>query len=480
MLQQHHTTYALALIVAACTADSSDDAWSSFGTTVPSTIGHVETGDTSSSTGGGPCGNEVVDIGEECDLGAENDDAGLCTTTCEIATCGDGLVLGGQEECDDGNTNNTDDCVHNCKLATCGDGFVHATDETCDDGNHEDGDGCTSTCILGGCGDGIVQQGEECDDANASTSDACPDCTLAHCGDGHIHAGVEQCDDGNLLSDDECVAPFCTWATCGDGYLQAGVEECDDGNLNDSDLCPTSCTVAFCGDGFRQDENEECDDGNPDNTDACTNECADATCGDGFVHAGVEGCDDGNQQPNDGCNNSCQVAVKLVFVSSIKYNGNLGGIVGADQKCNELALDAGLQGSYKAWISTNNGSENPLARFSHSAIPYRLVNGTKVADHWLDLADGLLDHPIDRTETNTPSPGGSTKCEDNFRLAWTGTAHNGAAQPGAGRCDNFTSSNGASTGSVGSTQSLTDSWTVCGDPSGVGCDRLFPIYCFQQ
>jgi cysteine-rich repeat protein len=61
--------------------------------------------------------------------------------------CGDGVV-GGNEECDDGNFSNTDGCLENCRRATCGDGFVRAEVEACDDGNSDNDDGCTRFCGL--------------------------------------------------------------------------------------------------------------------------------------------------------------------------------------------------------------------------------------------------------------------------------------------------------------------------------------------
>jgi len=66
----------------------------------------------------------------------------------------------------------------------CGDGTVGAT-EACDDGNESDLDGCTSRCQLARCGDGIVRVDrphgspgfESCDDALGEESTLCgPDC----------------------------------------------------------------------------------------------------------------------------------------------------------------------------------------------------------------------------------------------------------------------------------------------------------------
>src|SRR5699024_2890088 len=99
----------LVLLVTACSSGtSSDDGGFSTFSTMNSGDGDGETGDGD----GDPspdCGDGTVDAGEQCDLGPENSAAGQCTPDCQIATCGDGYVYEGFEECDDGNSTNTDD-----------------------------------------------------------------------------------------------------------------------------------------------------------------------------------------------------------------------------------------------------------------------------------------------------------------------------------------------------------------------------------
>lgn len=81
-----------------------------------------------------PCGNSVIDIGEQCDDGNSIGSDG-CSNMCMIESgwrcegqpskcemipvvtimCGDGKKEG-SEECDDGNTVNGDGCSSTCKV----------------------------------------------------------------------------------------------------------------------------------------------------------------------------------------------------------------------------------------------------------------------------------------------------------------------------------------------------------------------------
>ena len=193
---------------------------------------------------------------------------------------------------------------------------------------------------------------------------------------------------------------------------------------------------------------------------------------------------------------------KVVFVSSQLFNGNFGGgqrILGhleADKRCQDLATEAGLAGSFKAWISgrVDTGS-GPLPhgvvdRFTQSAVPYRLVNGTQVADDWADLTDGSLDHAIDRDEYGNPV-GQETR-------VWTNTRTNGTAWDNSRQCavgpnpdipGLWTWSCGApswtagdcqfQSGKYGQANSTGGDWTGT-NSSNTACTNQFHLYCFEQ
>src|SRR5688572_23141098 len=119
-------TSATLILLAACSPTGVVDEGTTFGTFGSFSQSDATTGDADAGDGDGDssgdgdgdgdagdgdgdgepsedCGNGVIDPGEECDLGEQNSDTSTCTTFCNIATCGDGLVLEGLEECDDGN-----------------------------------------------------------------------------------------------------------------------------------------------------------------------------------------------------------------------------------------------------------------------------------------------------------------------------------------------------------------------------------------
>src|SRR5262245_8934869 len=62
---------------------------------------------------------------------------------------------------------------------------------------------------------------------------------------------------------------------------------------------------------------------------------------------------------------------RRVFVTSAVYSGALGGIPGADEKCQALA--GALGGSWRAWVG--DGDSSPAQNFTQSAVPYVLVGG---------------------------------------------------------------------------------------------------------
>jgi hypothetical protein len=72
------------------------------------------------------------------------------------------------------------------------------------------------------------------------------------------------------------------------------------------------------------------------------------------------------------------VADRIVFLSSDLYPGNFGGLANADASCQALAAQAGIPGTFRAWLGEVDGG-SPATRMTRSFGSYVLVNGAVVA-----------------------------------------------------------------------------------------------------
>src|SRR3989344_2497799 len=148
--------------------------------------------------------------------------------------------------------------------------------------------------------------------------------------------GITFTQEGNYAGDYYCIAFNAkneTQPLCGDSIVQNG-EQCDDGNLNNSDGCNNQCILEFCGDGIKQD-NEFCDDGNNVNGDGCSAQCNLEICGDGIIQS-PETCDDGNQNNTDSCRNDCTIPIcgdGIKDVNESCDDGNLNNTDSCNNKC---------------------------------------------------------------------------------------------------------------------------------------------------
>ena len=297
--------------------------------------------------------------------------------------------------------------------------------------------------------------------------------TTAVCGDGIVQA-PEPCDDGDADNTDACL-DTCVPASCGDGFLHASDEQCDAGNPDDSDACPSTCVPASCGDGFTQAGVEACDGGGE--TAACDADCTAAICGDGVENeAAGEACDDANDVEDDDCNQACEAMPKVVFVTGEAFTGDLGGLPGADAKCQAAAGAAGLPGTYMAWLSDDTGS--PSTRMAHSKGPYVLPDGTVIVDDWdaLVASPTVLYSRIEMTETKA-APGDEAICNGMpCTYVWSNTREIGTQSKVKNSCAGW-SSTAAPVGEAGDWTAKDSYWTGY---ASLPCSWTLRLYCFQQ
>lgn len=167
------------------------------------------------------------------------------------------------------------------------------------------------------------------------------------------------------------------------------------------------------------------------------------------------------------------LSAAIIFITSSGHTGNLGGLAGADARCQTLAAAAGLSGTYKSWLS--DGFTAAKDRLVHSSAPYKLVDGTIIANNWTDLTDGALLAPINKSES------GSLLLD---RPVFASTASDGS-QAGGAYCADWTTEQPAeppcSIGAFGyGDNTRIDSWWTHVPAGGCICGQNWSLYCIQQ
>ncbi len=147
------------------------------------------------------------------------------------------------------------------------------------------------------------------------------------------------------------------------------------------------------------------------------------------------------------------VPTKIIFMTSLEFNGNLGGFSGANDKCN--AASNKPPGTYKALLNGNNATT--------SGVNYTRVDGTSIAT----ATDGNLVGFANITHSVVTSYAG----------AWTGGAGND--------CDNWSVSSSGMNGDFGIGSVSDKSWyyyynTTTDLSQPQTCSDMASLYCVQQ
>lgn len=142
---------------------------------------------------------------------------------------------------------------------------------------------------------------------------------------------------------------------------------------------------------------------------------------------------------------------KIVFVTSVSFNGKLGGLKVADDKCRAQADDPASivpTGTYLAWLS--DGTDSPDSRFTKSFHPYLLPDGTRIAENYTDLTDGSIQQVINIDST------GKTVGKNLF---WTDTNEDGTTAQAFCTCNGWTDPYTMARGMVGNTGHTSTTWS---------------------
>lgn len=202
--------------------------------------------------------------------------------------------------------------------------------------------------------------------------------------------------------------------------------------------------------------------------------CSGPGCGEDALSKGDAGTDAATDAATDGAPDGG--AAKHVFVTSTQYSGALGGLAGADAKCQARAVAGGLSGTYKAWLA--DSKQRVSNRFSAAGLagPWVLPDGTKVADDFTQLTKGTLFHAIDMTELRGAPPTTTAKCSGRTTSTWS----EGDREPPLSQCLDWTGTPATGESQYG-IPTATKGWQAdpCG-AFGAQCLKTAALFCFEQ
>jgi len=336
--------------------------------------------------------------GTDCDDSSDKANPGATEGPPGGATCSDGL----DNDCDGHKDLDDSDCVACTSAAECDDKLS-----------------CTADSCTGGvCKHTATNEGLPCTENKCVNS---PKCTAGKC-DG----AAKTCPP----SSNPCKAAACNPATgcyiknlpngttCSDGDPCTTKEKCTSGNCVDPTQTPTCYISGTChADGYKPDSCRSCDVSSSEtawtiasnscyisgtcrassyNLSACR-ECIpsksqtswsivsgtcyiNGTCyQSGDAGTGCLVCTPGTSATSWIAKPDCGIV--LVALNS-GYTGNLGGLTGANSKCQTQATAAGLTGTYKALLSTATQSAKGVVLSTSATQPVYNSKGQQLYSSW--------------------------------------------------------------------------------------------------
>jgi hypothetical protein len=166
----------------------------------------------------------------------------------------------------------------------------------------------------------------------------------------------------------------------------------------------------------------------------------------------------------------CLTCERTIFLLQTTSNGAMGGVDGADARCQAAANASGRPGvvgkTFRAWLS--GGGETAAQRHVHSNAAYAMPNGVIVAADWNELVTTGPRVPIHVYED-----GGAV--QTGARFVWSGTAPNGAGT--TRNCGSWTSADPTLDASVGQTNLGDGGWTATALRD---CGNVAHLYCIER
>ena len=157
-----------------------------------------------------------------------------------------------------------------------------------------------------------------------------------------------------------------------------------------------------------------------------------------------------------------------IFVTSVDYDGNLGGLSGADSKCQELAEAAGLEKTYKALLSSSSVDAKDHLALTGSIVAIdsddsQIVIASTTENFWSVTSSNNLVAKINVDENGQVRTG---------QTPWTGSSSSGEGS--LNFCSDWASNDSVNEGDFGSTDSLDATWV---ENNFEDCNNLNPLFC---
>jgi hypothetical protein len=430
--------------------------------------------------------------GDDCDDGEAKVNPGETEGPPGSASCSDSL----DNDCD-GNPDLKDtDCV-DCKSdADCDDNTV-CTADTCEKGLCKnapvnEGMACTSDnkcvenakCTAGKC----TGQAKTCTPSGqckVATCNPAKGCGESDKKDGTSCSDSDPCTDNETCQSGVCVTPpqnpeCYIGGTC---YADGDKSSSDSCQVCDTQSSTTSWTLAsgYCfiwsncyADGYKQNSCRVCD---------VSNSTSSWTLLSGWCRIG------GTCYQKDATGSGCQVCDPSKSTSewSIKpdcgivlvalnngHTGNLGGLSGANSKCQTEATAAGLTGTYKAFVSTSTQNVKDLISTTSASQPVYNSQGQELFSSWTSIFTGAKwdsGENIYSFDGKKVDEGQGASPEWDDAVCWHGSKPDGTVH--ADTCTNWTvtTGNGAG-GEVDLNQLMTIQTKACTTNHAVICVRV--------
>ncbi|MBI1888964.1 MAG: hypothetical protein HYS15_03500 [Candidatus Spechtbacteria bacterium] len=177
---------------------------------------------------------------------------------------------------------------------------------------------------------------------------------------------------------------------------------------------------------------------------------------------------------------SANPPVKTVFITSRTYSANLGGLTGADQKCQDRANAAGVPGTFRAWLSDKTKDAVFRIKPHNENSPFYRLDRKKIADSWAELTGGSLEEQININEFTKEASLYEEGAGVFSSLVWTATKTDGTlTNSGDSDCSQWsTSASSEEKGpGLGDFMKKNSFWTKAG--TNTHCDSIRPLYCFE-